>query len=108
MMTRNGRCSNFNHGRPNAPALYCPMCGEVVNSQISQKICSKEKNTKSRRERTAYCVDCGEQLIQGKRPPSGWFAGKRLWINFWMGDGKNLNSESGASSGRTTANVFAS
>jgi predicted SprT family Zn-dependent metalloprotease len=42
------------------------MCGEVVNGQISQKVCSKEKHAKSKRERTAYCVDCGEQLIQGK------------------------------------------
>jgi rRNA maturation protein Nop10 len=66
MMTRNGRCPNFNHGRSNAPVRCCPMCGELVNSMIPQKVCSEEKHAKSRRERNAYCVDCGAQLTQGK------------------------------------------
>ena len=66
MVTRNDRCLNYNHGRPNPPVRYCPMCGEEVNSKIPQELCSKEKHAKSRRERTAYCMDCGEQLIQGK------------------------------------------
>ena len=66
MRTRNDRCPNFNHGRPNAPVRNCPMCGEVVNSKIPQKVCGEEKHAKSRRERNAYCVDCGEQLVQRK------------------------------------------
>ena len=66
MITRNGRCPDLNHGRPNAPVRCCPMCGEVVNSRTPQKVCSEEEHAKSRRERNAYCVDCGEQLIQGK------------------------------------------
>jgi len=66
MMTRNDRCPNFNHGRPNAGVRCCPMCGKVVNSKIPKKVCSEEKHAKSRRERNAYCVDCGEHLIQEK------------------------------------------
>ena len=66
MMTRNGRCPNFNHGRPNAPVRFCSMCGNVVNNRIPEKECSEEKHAESRRERNAYCVDCSEQLIQGK------------------------------------------
>ena len=66
MMNREGRCPNFNHGRPNAPVRFCSMCGEVVNNKIPAKVCSEEKHAKSRRERNTYCVDCGEQLIQGK------------------------------------------
>jgi len=65
-MTCNGRCPNFNHRRSNAPVRYCPLCGEVVNSKIAQKVCSEEKHVKSRRERHAYCMDCGAQLMQGK------------------------------------------
>lgn len=65
-MTRNGRCLNFNHVRPNPPVRCCPMCGEVVSSKIPQKVCREEKHVKNRRERNAYCVDCGEQLIHGK------------------------------------------
>ncbi len=51
MMTRNGRCPNFNHGRPNAPVRFCSMCGNVVNNRIPEKECSEEKHAKSRRER---------------------------------------------------------
>ena len=64
MMTREGRCPNYNHGRANAPVRFCPMCGDVVNEKIPIKTCSEEKHAKSRRERNKYCVDCGEQLIQ--------------------------------------------
>lgn len=65
MITRNGRCPNFNHGRPNTPVQCCPMCGEGLNSKIPQKVCSEEKYAKNRGGRNVYCVDCGEQLIQG-------------------------------------------
>jgi hypothetical protein len=61
-MKDNGRCLNYNHGRPNAPVRYCPMCGEVVNQNIVEKMCSKESHTEKRRGSDAYCVDCGEQL----------------------------------------------
>gem|GEM_PF-5443841 len=43
MMTREGRCPNFNHGRPNAPVRFCSMCGEVVNNKIPAKISNETK-----------------------------------------------------------------
>ena len=61
---RNGRCLNYNHGRPNAPVRFCPKCGEVVNNNISAEVCSEEQHAKKRRENNTYRVDCGKQLIQ--------------------------------------------
>ncbi|GBE14065.1 hypothetical protein BMS3Abin14_00099 [bacterium BMS3Abin14] len=66
MMPINGLRPNFNHRRQNAPVRCCPMWGEVANSKIPQRVCREEKHAKSGRERSAYCMDCGEQLIQGK------------------------------------------
>ena len=63
-MNSNGRCLNYNNGRPNAPVRFCPMCGEVVNNNISAEECSDEKHAGKRREANTYCVDCGKQLIQ--------------------------------------------
>ena len=63
-MTRNGRCLNYNHGRPNAPVRFCPMCGGVVNKNVSEEVCSKDKHAGKRRDSSTYCVDCGDQLIQ--------------------------------------------
>jgi len=63
-MTRNTHCLNHNHGRSNAPVRFCPMCGQVVNKNISVEVCSEEKHAEKRRGRNTYCVDCGEQLIQ--------------------------------------------
>ncbi len=65
MITRTNYCPNLNHGRRNAPVRFCPMCGEVVNENIPIKKCTEEEHAKSRRERNKYCLDCGEQLIQG-------------------------------------------
>ncbi len=39
-MIQNNNCQNFNHGRINAPVHACPMCGKVVNGDISIKNCS--------------------------------------------------------------------
>jgi len=41
-MTKNGRCLNYNHGRPNSPVRFCPKCGEVVNNSISAEVCSED------------------------------------------------------------------
>ncbi len=65
MIRRGERCPNFNHARTNPPVRFCSMCGEVMNSRIPMKVCSEEKHAKGRRERNKFCVDCGEQLIQG-------------------------------------------
>ena len=56
-------CPNRNHGRANAPVRFCSMCGQVVNEDIPIQKCREEKHARSRRERTKYCVDCGEQLM---------------------------------------------
>jgi len=65
MTTQNGICRNWNHSHPNAPVRGCPMCGEVVNRNIPARKCSEEEHAKARREGNKYCVNCGEQLIQG-------------------------------------------
>ncbi len=64
MLTKRKKCSNFNHGRPNAPVRFCPVCGEVVNEDIPIRKCEAEEHTGRRRERSKYCVDYGKQLIQ--------------------------------------------
>lgn len=68
MIMRANRCSNFNHGRANASVRFCPTCGGVVNKNIPVPMppCTEEKHAKDRRNRNKFCVDCGEQLIQGK------------------------------------------
>jgi len=65
MITQGNKCPNFNHGRADAPVRFCPLCGEVVNEDIPIRKCKERKHAISRRERDKYCVDCGEQLIQG-------------------------------------------
>jgi hypothetical protein len=57
-------CPNFNHRRADAPVRFCPMCGEVVNRDISIRKCNEVKHAIKRRERNRYCVICGKQLIQ--------------------------------------------
>jgi predicted RNA-binding Zn-ribbon protein involved in translation (DUF1610 family) len=57
------RCTNWNHGHANVTVRHCPMCGEVVNKNITAKECSQEAHAKRRRNQSKYCVDCGEQLI---------------------------------------------
>jgi rRNA maturation protein Nop10 len=54
----------MNHRRPTAPVAHCPQCGGVVNSKIPPQRCSDAKHAASRRQQTAYCVDCGTQLIK--------------------------------------------
>ena len=63
-MTQINSCTNFNHGRVNAPVRVCPMCGDVVNKNISIKNCSEKEHAKRRKDRSKYCLDCGKQLIQ--------------------------------------------
>jgi hypothetical protein len=57
------RCENMNHRRANSPVSHCPQCGDVVNRQISNPPCSDAKHAASRRQRSAFCVDCGARLI---------------------------------------------
>jgi len=43
--------------------LICPQCGGIVNAQLSSPPCNDAKHAASRRQRSAFCVDCGVQLI---------------------------------------------
>jgi hypothetical protein len=56
-------CSNLNHRRADAPVSHCPQCGSVVNERIPAKQCSETHHAAARRERAAFCVDCGTRLI---------------------------------------------
>lgn len=59
------RCENYNHGRSNAPVRCCPSCGGIVNQNLAIKKCAQDEHSKKRRARSTFCVDCGEQLIEG-------------------------------------------
>jgi len=64
MILKRKKCPNFNHGRSNAPVRFCPVCGEVVNKDIPIRKCNEREHAGRRRERSKYCMDCGELLIQ--------------------------------------------
>ncbi len=63
MMKPRSRCVNLNHGRTNVSIRYCPMCGEIVNEDISAGACSEDKHAAGRRRGSAFCMDCGKKLI---------------------------------------------
>jgi hypothetical protein len=55
-------CPNFNHNRHNAPVRCCPACGKSVNAAIAAKACPVSVHDARRRQRDAFCVDCGAVL----------------------------------------------
>jgi hypothetical protein len=58
------RCANDNHGRAVVTVRFCSSCGVVVNNNIRTGRCLTEHHARLRRAQSAYCVDCGERLIQ--------------------------------------------
>jgi hypothetical protein len=48
----------------NPPVRHCPACNAVVNARIAIPLCSEEKHARKRRERSNFCTDCGERLIE--------------------------------------------
>jgi len=58
-------CENLNHRRATAPVGHCPQCGGVVNAHIRAQPCNETRHAAARRDRAAFCVDCGTQLIFG-------------------------------------------
>ena len=56
-------CDNLNHRRTNAPVAHCPQCGVVVNASRPARPCGEAVHAAARRDRAAFCADCGEQLI---------------------------------------------
>ena len=57
-------CPNMNHRNSNPPVRYCPNCGDVVNTSLSDKHCSEESHSRSRMVSDKYCVHCGDQLVK--------------------------------------------
>lgn len=62
-MSRIDSCANLNHRRARPTIGHCPECGVIVNDQIPIRTCSEAQHATARRDRAAYCVDCGVQLI---------------------------------------------
>jgi len=57
-------CTNLNHRRSDAPVRHCPSCGTVVNAAVRTKSCPTSQHDTARRNQSAFCVDCGQQLIR--------------------------------------------
>jgi len=64
MVTENNHCANYNHRRANAPVRFCPVCREIVNHTIPDKLCHEKKHARAHNE-DRYCPDCGKQLFNG-------------------------------------------
>ena len=60
------RCDNMNHRRADAHVGHCPQCGGVVNARIRARPCNEIQHAAARRQQTAFCVDCGAQLIDSR------------------------------------------
>jgi hypothetical protein len=56
------RCTNLNHARHDAPVRACPSCGDVVNARLPRGSCSQGTHATRRRNREAFCSDCGLRL----------------------------------------------
>ena len=65
MLMRGEICANCNHWKSNILVRFCSMCGEVVNEKIPMKRCPEEEHGIKKRQRNKYCVDCGQQLMNG-------------------------------------------
>jgi len=57
---------NMNHRRPDAPVRFCPSCGTIVNAAVRTISCPTVRHDTARRSQSAFCVDCGEQLIASR------------------------------------------
>lgn len=64
--SRPNPCHNLNHRRSDAPVGHCPDCGCVVNQRFHTRGCSDLEHDSARRQRLAFCVHCGVQLIRGR------------------------------------------
>jgi NADH pyrophosphatase NudC (nudix superfamily) len=59
----------MNHGRLNAPVRFCPTCGDQLDASgkssgaNSRTTCDDAKHASRRKDRNAFCCDCGKKLI---------------------------------------------
>jgi hypothetical protein len=53
-----------NHGRAAVTVRFCPNCGVVVNERILAREFTLEEHARRRRSQSAYCVDCGQELVR--------------------------------------------
>lgn len=60
------RCANDNHGRAIVTVRFCSHCGGVVNDRIRSTPCEPASHARMRRTQSAFCVDCGEPLLQAR------------------------------------------
>lgn len=60
-------CPNLNHRRADAPVRFCASCGVIVNGAVRTSSCPTTRHDVARRNQSAFCVDCGEQLIAPRR-----------------------------------------
>jgi hypothetical protein len=58
-------CPNMNHSRSNAPVRFCPSCGEKFSSTAPKVSCDEAKHASRRKDRNAFCHDCGKKLVGG-------------------------------------------
>jgi len=55
------QCRNLNHGRMNVPISFCPDCGQRFK-QSSAPPCGSQHHGDYRKQRFAFCIDCGVKL----------------------------------------------
>ena len=58
------RCPNDNHGRAVVTVRCCPNCGDIVNAKIPIRVCPEQEHMGARRRQHAFCMNCGEQLLE--------------------------------------------
>jgi hypothetical protein len=62
-LTRPQPCENLNHRRASAPVRHCAGCGGIVNQLVDARRCTEAGHAAMRKQRSAFCVDCGAQLV---------------------------------------------
>ena len=62
-LTHNTECDNLNHRRALVPVRHCPSCGDLLNDRVGAGRCGEAHHATERRQRIAFCADCGLQLI---------------------------------------------
>lgn len=60
-MSNETRCPNMNHARTNSHVKFCPTCGEKISLQASG-FCDRVKHQSLRKNRLAFCTNCGKNL----------------------------------------------